>query len=102
MFASSKMIKGALPAASKDTLHKSKIQRSKKNENIELNNALLQGTCRHLVQKLRDWCRPSEANFFNNLILAHLFADLKNIFLSCNDIDNAIWDTRATTELFIC
>lgn len=63
-------------------------------------NKLLQSTCRHFVQQLRNRCRPGEADFFDNFILTHFFTDFKDIFLSCDDIDDTIWNASATTELF--
>jgi hypothetical protein len=67
---------------------------------LRVKNKLLQSTCRHFVQQLRNRCRPGEANFLDDFILAHLFTDFEDIFLGCDDIDDTIWDTCATTELF--
>lgn len=107
MLASAKTMKGALPPASKDTLNTKKrqvqgVRKTRKKKEIKKlgsKNKLLQSTCRHFVQQLRNRCRPGEADFFDNFILAHLFTDFKNIFLGCDDIDDAIWNTCATTEL---
>jgi hypothetical protein len=103
MLASAKTMKGALPPASKDTLHKNKTKFNDFREtrrNWKEKNKLLQSICRQLVQQLRNGRRPGEADFFDDFILAHLFTDFKDIFLGCDDIDDTIWDTCATTELF--
>ena len=104
MLASAKTMKGALPPASKDTLHtqiQKDLETQKKGQNLEQKKyKLLQSTCRHFVQQLRNRCRPGEADFFDDFILAHFFTDFKDIFLGCDDIDDTIRDTCATTELF--
>ena len=106
MLASAKTMKGALPPASKDTLNTKKRQvqgvrktRKKEIKKLGSENKLLQSTCRHFVQQLRNRCRPGEADFFDDFIFAHFFTDFKNIFLGCDDIDDTIRNTCATAEL---
>lgn len=94
--ASSNTMKGAFPPASKDTLDGRKIRF---HFNVEHGNLLLECRGGHTIKQLRDRGRSSEGHFLDGFVFAHFFADLNDILLGSDDINDARWDSSTVSEL---
>jgi len=51
------------------------------------------------VKQFRDRSRSSEAHFLDDFVLTHFFADLEDVFLSSDDVNDARWNSSTVGEL---
>ena len=66
---------------------------------IRAMRVLFQRRRRHAVKQFGSGCGPSEGYFLDDLALTHLFADLHDVFLSRNNVDDAVGYTSLACEL---
>ena len=90
-------MKGAFPPASKDTLDGRKLEPITMLNN---GNLLLESRGCHAIKQLRHRSRSSEGHFLDDFVLAHFFADLNDVLLSSDDINDARWDSGTISELW--
>lgn len=93
-------MKGAFPPASNESLQQRRVSLIQNLHNFGGNGVLLHRRRRHLVQQLRDRRRAGERDLLHDRVLAQLLADLGDVFLRRDDVDDAVGEACSAGELF--